>query len=272
VLTLLSILMFGFFLGMRHAIDPDHVVAVATLVTKSRTVWSAARLGILWALGHTVTIVIVGGAIILFGIVVPPRAGLSVEFAVAVMLIILGVTNLKSVVTDLQATVNAIAVSPTRGIHWHTHTHTHRGHRHSHPHEHGPGGHSHDHTIPELRLPDRWLGDLTRYQRVRPLIVGVVHGLAGSAALALLVLTTIPSPVWAVGYLLVFGLGTIVGMMVITAAIGAPLAYTAQRFARVHRYLGVASGVLSLLFGLFLAYEIGMVSGLFTGEPNWVPR
>jgi high-affinity nickel-transport protein len=82
----------------------------------------------------------------------------------------------------------------------------------------------------------------------------------------------IPSPVWALGYLLVFGLGTTVGMMVITAAIGAPLAYTAQRFARVHRYLGVASGVLSLIFGLFLAYEIGIVSGLFTGASNWVPR
>jgi ABC-type nickel/cobalt efflux system permease component RcnA len=270
MVTLLSILIFGFFLGMRHATDPDHVIAVATLVTKARTVWSAARLGMLWALGHTMTILLVGGAIIVFGIVIPPRAGLSLEFAVAVMLIILGVANLKSVVTDLQATVSAIAVSPTRGIHWHVHTHG--GHRHSHPHQHGPEDHSHDDVTPEPSPADCWPEALTRYQRLRPLVVGVVHGLAGSAALALLVLTTIPSPLWAVGYLLVFGLGTIIGMMVITAAIGAPLAYSAQRFARVHRYLGVTSGVLSLIFGLFLAYEIGIVGGLFTGQPNWTPR
>lgn len=270
MVTLLSILTLGFFLGMRHATDPDHVIAVTTLVTKGRTVWSAARFGVLWALGHTITILLVGGAIIVFGIVIPPRAGLSLEFLVAVMLIVLGLTNLKSIFADLQTTVSALAVSPERGIHWHAHAHG--EYRHTHPHRHGPDDHSHHEEPPAPSWPDRWFGELTLYQAVRPVVVGVVHGLARSAALALLVLTTISSPAWGVGYLLVFGLGTIVGMMLITAAIGAPFAYTARRFTRIHRYLGLASGVLSLVFGLILAYEIGIVGGLFTGQPNWTPR
>ena len=107
---------------------------------------------------------------------------------------------------------------------------------------------------------------------MRPLVVGLVHGLAGSAAVALLVLATIRSPLWAIAYLLLFGAGTIVGMMLITAVIALPFAYAAARFATVHRYLGVASGLLSLAIGLFLAYEIGLVDGLFTATPQWTPK
>ncbi|HWN13259.1 MAG TPA: hypothetical protein VNU02_05325 [Candidatus Dormibacteraeota bacterium] len=95
----------------------------------------------------------------------------------------------------------------------------------------------------------------------RPLVVGVIHGLAGSAAVALLVLATIREPMWALAYLTIFGLGTIAGMMVITLAIAAPFAYTAARFGRLNRYLGVASGLLSVGFGLFLVYQIGFVGG-----------
>ena len=107
---------------------------------------------------------------------------------------------------------------------------------------------------------------------MRPLVVGLVHGLAGSAAVALLVLATIRDPLWAVAYLLLFGVGTIVGMMLITAAIGLPFVYTARRFVRLHRYLGVASGLLSLGLGLFLAYQIGLGDGLFSGTPRWTPK
>jgi uncharacterized membrane protein (DUF441 family) len=113
------------------------------------------------------------------------------------------------------------------------------------------------------------LGQRGAYQAVRPVVVGLVHGLAGSAAVALLVLATIRDPVWAMAYLLLFGAGTIVGMMLITAAIAVPFAYTATRFAAVHRYLGVASGLVSLAIGLFLAYQIGLVDGLFTAHPQW---
>ena len=107
---------------------------------------------------------------------------------------------------------------------------------------------------------------------LRPLAVGIVHGLAGSAAVALLVLTTISQPGWAIGYLLVFGIGTIVGMMLITAAIALPFTYTLKHFARLNQGLAIASGAISLSFGLFLCYQIGISDGLFTGHPNWVPR
>jgi high-affinity nickel-transport protein len=110
------------------------------------------------------------------------------------------------------------------------------------------------------------------YQLLRPLAVGVVHGLAGSAAVALLVLTTIRDPRWAIGYLLVFGLGTIAGMMVITMILGAPFAYTGKRFANFNRGLGVASGVISVAFGLFITIQIGFVDGLFTAHPHWTPH
>ena len=116
------------------------------------------------------------------------------------------------------------------------------------------------------------LGQLGVYQAVRPLVVGLVHGLAGSAAVALLVLATIRNPLWALAYLLLFGLGTVVGMMLVTAVIAVPFAYTAARFATVNRYLGVASGLLSLAVGLFLVYEIGLVDGLFTSNPQWTPK
>jgi sulfite exporter TauE/SafE len=269
VISLFSVLALGFFLGMRHATDPDHVIAVATLVTRERTLRSATRLGVLWGLGHTITIMLVGGAIILFGLVIPPRAGLTLEFAVALMLIVLGLMNLRTALAGVQATVGAL-VPPPSGIHSHPHRHGEYAHNHLHghgPHEHG---HRENHTPPAWL--DRWFGGLPLYQVSRPLFVGAVHGLAGSAALALLVLATISSPPWAVAYLMVFGLGTIVGMMLITAAIGAPIAYTTRRSSRIQRYLGLASGVLSLAFGLFLAYEIGVVGGLFTGQPTWTPR
>jgi len=107
---------------------------------------------------------------------------------------------------------------------------------------------------------------------VRPLVVGLVHGLAGSAAVALLVLTTIRNPKWAVVYLLVFGIGTIAGMMLITGAMVLPFAYANKRFSRLNRGLRIASGLISVAFGLFLVYEIGFVNGLFTSHPQWTPR
>jgi high-affinity nickel-transport protein len=110
------------------------------------------------------------------------------------------------------------------------------------------------------------------YQLLRPLAVGIVHGLAGSAAVALLVLTTIHDPRWAIAYLLVFGLGTIAGMMVITMLIGVPFAYTGRRFARFNQGLGVASGLISVAFGLFITFHIGFVDGLFTTHPTWTPH
>ena len=269
MIGLLSIVALGFFLGMRHATDPDHVIAVTTIVSRYRKISHAAVIGALWGVGHTVTILLVGGGIILFGWVIPARVGLSMEFSVGLMLILLGVLNLTGM---LQWITNTL--SPASGISRtdHSHPHSHGDYIHTHPHQHQPE--THPHTLEQTPLGwfDRHFGRLGLYQVVRPLIVGLVHGLAGSAAVALLVLTTIRNPKWAVVYLLVFGIGTIAGMMLITGAMVLPFAYADKRFSRLNRSLRVASGLISVAFGLFLVYQIGFVNGLFTSHPHWTPR
>jgi high-affinity nickel-transport protein len=263
MITLLSVLSLGFFLGMRHATDADHVIAVTTIVSRQRAIRSAALIGALWGIGHTLTIMLVGGVIVLFSVVIPPRVGLAMELAVAFMLILLGVQNLTGILQWIRDTV-----APGYSGRIHAHAHAHGDYAHSHVHGHGPTEHGHaDEQTPQAWL-DRRLGGLGPYQVIRPLVVGVVHGLAGSAAVALLVLTTIRDPAWAIAYLMLFGLGTIAGMMLITAAIAAPFAYTSARLEGVNRHLRTATGLVSLGFGLFLVYQIGFVDGLFTASPR----
>jgi high-affinity nickel-transport protein len=214
--ALLGVLLLGFLLGMRHATDPDHVVAVTTIVSHQRSLARAARTGVLWGIGHTATILLVGGAIIVLKIQlsgIPPRLGLSLELAVAVMLIVLGLLTLAG---------------------------------------------------SERRVVD---------STARPLTVGFVHGLAGSAAVATLPqVALIPNPIWAVSYLAVFGVGTIAGMLLVTASIAAPSIVATRQFTSMHRTLRIASGVASIGFGLFLVHRIGFVDGLFTASPSWTPR
>ncbi len=217
-----AILVLGFLLGMRHATDADHVAAVSTIVSRTRSLRAALPIGLLWGIGHTLTILAIGGAIILFGVAIPPRVGLGMEMTVAVMLILLGTTSILGV---LRRKRQAHDPPATDG---------------SHP--------------------------------MRPLVVGVVHGVAGSAAAALLVLGVIRDPWSAIGYLLVFGTGTIAGMVLITTAFAVPVAIAAARFDRVHRALGVATGLASVALGLALVHEIGIVQGLFDGAPAWNPR
>ena len=150
--------------------------------------------------------------------------------------------------------------------------HPHGDYVHTHVHGHEPEAHPHAPDQTPLARLDRRLGSLGLYQAARPLVVGVVHGLAGSAAVALLVLAAIGNTGWSILYLLVFGVGTIVGMMLITAGIAWPIAYAGARFSWLPHRLRVASGVISLVVGLALAYRIGVVDGLFGARPNWIPR
>jgi ABC-type nickel/cobalt efflux system permease component RcnA len=259
----------GFFLGMRHATDPDHVIAVSTIVTRQPTLRAALLIGSLWGVGHTLTILAVGAAIIFFTIVIPPRLGLSMELAVALMLIVLGMWNLTGILEQIRG-IQPAGGGAANGLH--AHLHSHGDYAHSHP----SGGEGGQHGHRDDRIPVTWLdrrfSGFGVYQVLRPLLVGLVHGLAGSAAVALLVLALIKNPWWAMAYLLLFGIGTIAGMMLITAAIGAVVAYASSRSMRVERYLRLASGLLSLGFGLFLAYQIGVVDGLITGYPDVMPQ
>ncbi len=253
--SLLPVLLLGFFLGMRHATDADHVIAVTTIVSRQRRIGNAAWTGIFWGIGHSLTLLVVGGAIILFGVVVPARLGMGLEFCVALMLMLLGAVNLKSAFHSVEEVAQNEVV--------HRHAHQHGDYVHSHAHGHGDGLHRHaDSSVPSARL-DRRLGKSKIYQALRPIVIGTVHGLAGSAAVALLVLPIIHDPRWAIGYLLIFGVGTIAGMMLITAAIAVPVSCS-TRSGFLHRHLGAAAGFLSLSFGVFLVYQIGFVDGLFT--------
>jgi high-affinity nickel-transport protein len=259
---LLTIVLLGFFLGMKHATDADHVIAVTTIVSRQRSIAGAALVGMLWGVGHTVTILAVGGAIVVFGVVIPPRVGLGMEFGVALMLIVLGALALAAPLRRLRG-------APADH---HSHPHAHGDYVHSHPHGHSTATHGHaENGTPQARL-DRWLGGLGLYQATRPVVVGLVHGLAGSAAVALLVLATIRDARWAITYLLVFGLGTIAGMALVTLAVALPFRFAAGRSAAFHRVLATVAGVLSLVFGLALAYQIGVVDGLFGAAPRWSPE
>lgn len=243
-LSLVSVLVLGFVLGMRHATDADHVVAVSTIVSRERRISSAAWIGALWGLGHTLTIFAVGVGIIVFTLVIPTRVGLSMELSVGLMLVLLGAINLRSFSKSIPASPSADDQHP----------------------------HTHPITDRSVDAMDRWFGNWTLYQWLRPLIVGLVHGLAGSAAVALLVLTTLHNSRWALAYLLIFGIGTIAGMMVITVAMASALRYAGERSQWINRRLAVATGILSVAFGLFIVYQMGIAHGLFTSHPTWTPE
>jgi high-affinity nickel permease len=233
-----SIVTLGFLLGMRHATDADHVVAVAAIVSREHTMKVAARIGAWWGLGHSLTIVLVGAPIILLNWVVPPRVGLAMELSVGLMLVVLGAVNVTGIVHTLEQ----------------------------------PASHQRENEIRAGAPLHHAFDRPPAFQRVRPILVGIVHGLAGSAAVALLVLTTIREPLRAVVYLVVFGVGTVAGMVVVTTAIALPFASATGAADRAHRRLQLVTGLLSVAFGCFIAYKIGIVGGVFGAEPHWTPE
>jgi len=243
-----SVVLLGLLLGVQHSTDADHVVAVATIVSRKPGVLSGLLIGALWGVGHTATIALVGGAIILGKLTVTHSLERWIELAVAVMLIMLGGGRLTWTLKG------RARVSPDHLLL--DHAHTHQEAFHDHPHAHGAVTHRHPHLHPSRRLLAIFQ-EVGRVQAFRSMAVGLVHGLAGSAAVALLVLSTIKDPYWATAYLLVFGGGTILGMMGVTAILAVPFALSAPRFAGFNRILAAGTGAVSLCLGLFLVYQFG---------------
>jgi sulfite exporter TauE/SafE len=235
-LSAAPVLAFGFVLGLKHAVEADHLAAVSTIVSERKSLWASSLVGGLWGLGHTLSLLVAGVVVILFHFRVGERTERVLEFAVGLMLIALGANALRRL---------------ARGGRLHLHTHRHGGRKHIHPHIHDSAPEPDPHTHHGLRLGPR------------PLLVGMVHGLAGSAALTLLVLSTISSPVVGLIYLVVFGVGSAGGMMLMSALFGLPVYLTAARFTRAHLAVRGLAGLFSLCLGLFTVYRIGFVDGLF---------
>jgi ABC-type nickel/cobalt efflux system permease component RcnA len=236
--TLSSILLLGFLLGMRHALEPDHLAAVATLATRSRSVAQTMGLGVAWGMGHTLTLMLFGGAVLLLGLALPIRAASALELGVGVMLALLGADVLYRLWRDR--------------VHFHLHHH--------------PGGvaHVHAHSHRDERAPHDPARHRHRHLRdfpVRALLVGMVHGMAGSAALILLSLEAVGSVSWGLAYIAIFGVGSILGMALLSLAIAVPLRLTSRRLTGFYDSLSAAVGLATVLLGCYMVYRIGFGDG-----------
>ena len=234
--SIIAALTLGFWLGLRHALDADHLVAVSTIVSEHRSLARSSLIGTFWGLGHTASLLGVGLAVILLRVSIPEHIGPWLEMPVAVMLVALGGHAVWSAARE-------------RGLRLHVHTHSHDDappHSHLHVHDKdiplGDGGHDHRHRI--LRIGRK------------PFVVGMIHGLAGSAALMLAVLATIPSVSLGLVYIAVFGIGSVGGMLLMSVIIGLPFVMTARRFSNINGTIRVLAGLFSVVFGLILAWEL----------------
>jgi ABC-type nickel/cobalt efflux system permease component RcnA len=236
----LPLLAYGFVLGLKHATEADHLVAVTTVVSEHRSVWRSAAVGGLWGLGHTASLFAAGGLLILTRATIPAGVAVALELAVALMIVLLGTRILY------------LVLRRRRDVHVHAHAHD-GGRTHTHLHFHDKRD-AHAAAAPDAPSHARHRG----LWGWRPFAVGVVHGLAGSAALTLLVLAEVMrggSRLLGFAYLLLFGLGSVGGMLLMSALIGLPFVLTAARFRRVDTPVRVLAGVLSVAFGLYYAWR-----------------
>ena len=247
-----SILGLGFLLGLKHALDADHLVAVSTIVSERKGFWNSSIVGVLWGLGHTASLLAVGLLVIAFHFQIPQKAALGMEFAAALMLVALGANVLWKIY---------------RGATFHIHAHSHEGWLHIHPHFHNPVlHHPESKTLSIVERRSRGTEHhadehATHHHSVpigkKPFFVGMVHGMAGSAALMLLVLATISSRPLALAYIGIFGLGSVGGVFLMSALIGLPFSFT-SKYERANKIIRTTAGVVSVCFGLFLAYQLGL--------------
>jgi sulfite exporter TauE/SafE len=227
----------GFFIGLKHAIEADHLAAVSTIVSERKSLWSSAFVGGLWGLGHTISLFIVGLFVLLMNFQISEQAERILEFAVGVMLVLLGLNVFRKIL---------------RGGHLHFHEHEHDGRTHAHPHIHEPGKVDENDSHHGFKFSPR------------SLVVGMIHGLAGSAALMLAIIPTIESRVVGLLYIIVFGVGSIGGMMLMSLLVGLPFHLTARNFNRLNNALQSLAGFISIAVGVFIIYEKSVVEGLMS--------
>ena len=230
-LSTFALLGIGLLFGLKHATEVDHVVAVSTIVSRHRNVWRSAIVGALWGAGHTAALLVTGVFVLSLRVAIPERVSNWLEFCVALMIIGLGATALWRALRN-------------RGD-VHVHEHSHDGVSHAHVHFHDQqtrheAQRTHTHAVSRVGL--------------KPILIGAVHGLAGSGALTLLILTQIESTWQGLLYLAVFGIGSIAGMLLMSGLIGLPFALTSGRLTPIHQSLQTAAAVFSIAFGFWYAW------------------
>lgn len=223
-LSTISVLLIGFVLGLQHAVEADHLAAVSTIVSEKKNLWTASLVGGMWGIGHTISLFAVGALVIFLKLQISEAVETKLEALVGGMLVLLGLNALRKLLT-------------AEKVHVHTHEHGAREHVHI-----------HSHTLEQAEASHH------RFS-ARSIAIGMVHGLAGSAALMLLVVPTIPSPALALVYILIFGIGSIGGMMAMSFLVGLPLHFTANKFELANKGIRLAAGVFSLGLGTLIVYQ-----------------
>jgi sulfite exporter TauE/SafE len=223
-LSIFSILLIGFLLGLQHATEADHLAAVTTIVSEKKNLFASSVVGGLWGIGHTISLFVVGILVIFLKLQISKSIEAKLEAIVGVMLVLLGLNAFRKLFLTKDA---------------HLHKHDHSGHQHLHIHSH------------EKKADEKWHHNLSP----RSVVIGMVHGLAGSAALMLLVVPTIKDPFYAVLYILIFGVGSIGGMMLMSFIVGLPFHFTATNFVGLNKVIRVSAGIFSVVLGLSIIYE-----------------
>jgi sulfite exporter TauE/SafE len=220
----LGVLLIGFLFGLYHAREADHLAAVSAIVSDRKDIFAASIVGGFWGLGHTISLFVVGALVVFAKLQISEKTESILEGVVGIMLVLLGLNAIRK-------------IFKSEKIHTHSHEHGGREHVHIHTHKDESGETSHHRFAP------------------RSVLVGMIHGLAGSAGLMLLVLPTISSPIVALLYILIFGVGSIAGMMIMSVLMGVPLYFTSKKFLAVNKAIRLAAGAFSLVWGCLLINE-----------------
>lgn len=229
-MNLFTVTVLGFFLGMSHALEADHLAAVASLSTRARSLADGVRMGVAWGVGHTITLFLFGSVVLLLHEVVPEKMAAALEVGVGGMLVLLGIDVWRRLVR--------------RRIHLHVHRHGDGpAHLHAHAHHRQPTAKEHEHDH------DHRHDHATGFPG-RALAVGLIHGMAGSAALVLLALDKAPTVARGLAYIAVFGAGSIVGMALLSAVISVPLRFSAKNLTRFHNAVEAAVGAVTIGVGV----------------------